>query len=237
MFTGIIQDIGSITAIDKQGDWIVTVETRLPLTDKAIGASVAHSGVCLTVVEIGRGGAVGTSPPLAGGIQGGLVNTSTPVNQPPPSPPASGVGALRVPSRYKVQLSEETLSKTTALRWQVGSRINLEPALRVGDELGGHYVSGHVDGIARVVGRSEAGDSVRFEFDVPPDFAKFIAPKGSVTIDGVSLTVNAVDGARFSVNIIPHTQKATTLGALQVGDESNFEIDMLARYVQSICKT
>lgn len=193
MFTGIIQDIGEITAIDKRGDWIVTVATNLSLTETAIGASISHSGICLTVIEKMLGG-----------------------NR----------------AQYKVQLSEETISKTTALRWSIGTRVNLETALRAGDELGGHYVSGHVDGIARVVDVSRSGDSWCLVFDVPNDFAKYIAAKGSVTIDGVSLTVNRVDGVRFGVNIIPHTQKETTLGHLKIGDETNFEVDMIARYVE-----
>ena len=192
MFTGIVQDIGEITAIDKKGDWVVAVATHLPLTQTAIGASIAHSGVCLTVLEFGDKG---------------------------------------TRREYKVQLSEETLSKTTALRWQVGTKINLETALKVGDELGGHYVSGHIDGIARVTGLTQSGDSWRVQFDVPMEFARFIAAKGSVTIDGVSLTVNYVDGVQFGVNIIPHTQKVTTLGGLKIGDETNFEVDMIARYV------
>lgn len=196
MFTGIIQDIGEITAIDKQGDWIVTVATALPLAHTAIGASIAHRGICLTIIALEA--------------QSKLTNRR----------------------EYKVQLSEETLSCTTALHWQVGSRVNLETAMRAGDELGGHYVSGHVDGIARVVGVTKTGDSLRLKFDVPADFAKFIAAKGSITVDGVSLTVNYVEGAQFDVNLIPHTQKATTLGGLTFGEETNFEVDMLARYVE-----
>jgi riboflavin synthase len=191
MFTGIIQDIGEITAIDKRGDWIVSVAAKLPLAQTAVGASIAHSGICLTVIE-------------------------------------------KFPGGYKVQLSEETLSKTTALRWQTGSRVNIETALRAGDELGGHYVSGHVDGIARVVGVTKSDDSLRLQFDVPMEFAKYIAAKGSVTIDGVSLTVNHAESAQFGVNIIPHTRGATTLGSLKIGDECNFEVDMIARYVERL---
>jgi riboflavin synthase len=133
---------------------------------------------------------------------------------------------------FTVQASQETLGKTTLVHWQEGSTINLEPALRMGDELGGHLLSGHVDGVLRVTACQPVGDSVRYEFEVPKAFAKFIAPKGSVAINGVSLTVNHVDGLCFDVNLIPHTQKMTTLGQLAVGDEANFEIDMIARYTE-----
>lgn len=189
MFTGIIHDIGSIAAIDKTGDWTLTIATKkLPLEKTALGASVACSGICLTVIEKSAG-------------------------------------------QFKVQVSMETLSKTSAVHWKTGQRINLEPALRMGDELGGHLLSGHVDGVARVVSRSGEGDSLRLQFEVPGQFARFLAPKGSAAIDGVSLTVNDVDGARFGVNIIPHTQDMTTLASLNPGDEANFEVDMIARYV------
>lgn len=135
------------------------------------------------------------------------------------------------PGWFAVQASEETLSKTTARDWGVGQRLNLERALKLGDELGGHIVSGHVDGIATIVALTPENDSLRFVFEAPADLAKFVAPKGSVALDGVSLTVNEVDGARFGVNIIPHTQAETTFGQSRVGDRVNMEIDMLARYV------
>ena len=127
--------------------------------------------------------------------------------------------------------SGESLSKTVMGSWDVGARVNLERALKMGDELGGHVVSGHVDGVGSVVSIEPEGDSKRFTFEAPDDLAKFIAPKGSITIDGISLTVNEVDGPRFGVNIIPHTQEATTLGLRKPGDAVNLEIDMLARYV------
>ncbi|MBV8061557.1 MAG: riboflavin synthase, partial [Alphaproteobacteria bacterium] len=133
---------------------------------------------------------------------------------------------------FTVQMSAETVGLTTAQFWQVGARINLEPALRAGDELGGHYVSGHVDGLATVVSRKADGDSQRFVFEVPDRFASFIASKGSVALEGVSLTVNEVDGLRFGVCLIPHTLTHTTLNALQVGDKVNLEVDMVARYVR-----
>ncbi|MBB3265403.1 riboflavin synthase [Azospirillum sp. OGB3] len=135
------------------------------------------------------------------------------------------------PGWFAVQASAETLSKTTLGGWAEGTRVNLERALKVGDELGGHIVSGHVDGVATVVEVRADGESKRFTFEAPAALAKYIASKGSVALDGVSLTVNEVDGARFGVNIIPHTQDATTFGALKAGDRVNLEIDMLARYV------
>ena len=132
---------------------------------------------------------------------------------------------------FAVQASSETLSRTTLGEWREGSAVNLERALKLGDELGGHILSGHVDTVAEVVSRRPEGDSVRFVFAVPSPFDKAIAPKGSVALDGVSLTVNEVDGRRFGVNIIPHTQAITTFGAAQAGDRVNLEIDVLARYV------
>lgn len=190
MFTGIIRDIGEIAAIEKQGDWKVTISVKdLPLKNTNIGASIACSGICLTVIE-------------------------------------------KNDKQFKVQLSQETLSKTTAIHWRVGSTINLEPALRMGEELGGHLLSGHVDGLVRVAHKTASADSVVFVFEAPQAFMKYIVPKGSVTIDGISLTANEVENTRFSVNIIPHTQVATTIGKLAVGDEANFEIDMIARYVE-----
>ena len=132
---------------------------------------------------------------------------------------------------FAVQASAETLSRTTLAEWREGSAINLERALRLGDELGGHILSGHVDAVAEIVSRRREGDSIRFVFTVPPPFDKAIAPKGSVALDGVSLTVNEVEGRRFGVNIIPHTQAKTTLGAAREGARVNLEIDVLSRYV------
>ncbi|MGB0497700.1 MAG: riboflavin synthase [Rubricella sp.] len=132
---------------------------------------------------------------------------------------------------FDVVLSAETLEKSTAGGWTVGSTLNLERALKVGDELGGHIVSGHVDGIADVIATRDEGESTRFTFRVPDALAPFIAPKGSVALDGTSLTVNEVDGDTFGVNIIPHTKAVTTWGAIEAGDRVNVEIDTLARYV------
>jgi riboflavin synthase len=132
---------------------------------------------------------------------------------------------------FAVQASAETLARSTLGAWRVGTPVNLERALRMGDELGGHILSGHVDAVATILDRRPEGDSLRFLFDVPPPFERAIAPKGSVALDGVSLTVNEVDGRRFGVNIIPFTQTKTTFGTAQPGDRVNLEIDVLARYV------
>ncbi|MEK9671519.1 MAG: riboflavin synthase [Rhodospirillaceae bacterium] len=188
MFTGIITDIGSVRAIEPRDDGRIEIATGFDTGDVAIGASVACSGCCLTVIEKGAGW-------LAFAASG------------------------------------ETRRLTTVGDWAEGTRVNLERALKAGDELGGHIVSGHVDGVGRLTGVEPAADSLVLMFDAGPDLARFIAAKGSVTVDGVSLTVNAVDGIVFSVNIIPHTQTATTLGALKPGQWVNLEIDMLARYV------
>lgn len=188
MFTGIITDIGRVRAVERQGDTRFTIETAFDTETVPIGASIAHSGVCLTVIEKG-------------------------------------------PGWFVVQASGETLSKTTLGSWDAGTPINLERALKVGDELGGHIVSGHVDGVGEVAAIRPEGESIRLTFAVPANLSKYIASKGSVAIDGVSLTVNEVEGDTFGVNIIPHTQTATTFGTLKVGDRVNLEIDMLARYV------
>jgi riboflavin synthase len=188
MFTGIITDVGRVRAVVPGGDTGFTIATALATDDLALGASVACSGVCLTVVAKGA-------------------------------------------DWFSVQASAETLARSTLGDWRVGSPVNLERALRVGDELGGHIVSGHVDAVARIVERRPEGDSVRFQFEVPPPFDRAVASKGSVALDGVSLTVNEVQGNRFGVNIIPHTQARTTFAAAAVGDRVNLEIDMLARYV------
>ena len=137
---------------------------------------------------------------------------------------------------FEVQVSAETVSKTNRDTWAPGRRINLERALRVGDELGGHIVSGHVDGVAEITGMRDEGDSTRFTFRAPDHLARFIAPKGSVALNGTSLTVNEVEGSGFGVNIIPHTKEVTTWGASRVGDRVNLEIDTLARYVARLAQ-
>jgi riboflavin synthase len=138
---------------------------------------------------------------------------------------------------FEVQASAETLSKTTLGQWQVGTRVNLERALKVGDELGGHLMSGHVDGVGRILSIDPEGDSRRFRFRVPDELAKFIAPKGSIGLDGTSLTVNEVEGAVFGVNLIPHTLAVTTWGNAKAGDAVNVEIDTLARYVARLAES
>jgi riboflavin synthase len=137
---------------------------------------------------------------------------------------------------FMVEASAETLSKTTLKNWKTGTRINLERALKMGDELGGHIVSGHVDGVGEIISITPEGDSKRFRFKAPDDIARFIAQKGSVTLDGTSFTVNEVEGNQFGVNIIPHTQAVTTWGHARVGDAVNIEIDMLARYVARLAE-
>lgn len=188
MFTGIITDLGRVRAVAKDSMTRLEIETRYPAESIAIGASIACSGICLSVVERG-------------------------------------------PGWFAVEASTETISKTTLGDWRVGTAVNLERPLKLGDELGGHLVLGHVDGVGRLAHRRTEGGSVRLSFEAPRELARFIAPKGSVAIDGVSLTVNEVSAARFGVNIIPITLRETNMGALAVGDRVNLEIDLLARYV------
>lgn len=188
MFTGIVTDIGTVTAREARGDTRFRISTAYDTASIAIGASIACSGVCLTVVQKGE-------------------------------------------DWFAVDVSAETLSRTGLGNWREGSRINLERSLRVGDELGGHIVSGHVDGVGDVTMAKPEGDSLRIEIRAPDALAAFIAEKGSITMDGASLTVNSVEGASFGVNLIPHTQQVTTLGNLKAGDRVNLEIDTLARYV------
>lgn len=188
MFTGIITDKGRVRAVVPGGDIRFEIATAFDEASMPIGASVACSGICLTVID-------------------------------------------KAPGWFAVTASAETLGCTTAARWRPGTAVNLERPLRVGDELGGHIVSGHVDGVGHVVSITPEGDSRRFVFEAPPALGRFIAPKGSIAVDGISLTVNEVDGARFGVNIIPHTLVATTLGEAAEGVPVNLEIDMLARYV------
>lgn len=196
MFTGIVTDIGTITKVsvtkDGAGDTRFEVATAYDPDSIDMGASIAHAGVCLTVVDKGS-------------------NTHG--------------------QWFAVEASKETLDVTTACDWQVGTPLNLERALKMGDELGGHIVSGHVDGLASIVDIQPEGDSMRFTFETNADLMAFIAPKGSVTLDGTSLTVNEVEGLTFGVNLIAHTQAVTTWGRSKPGDKVNLEIDVLARYV------
>lgn len=194
MFTGIVTDVGEITALSaggQAGDRKFVVRTRHDMTPVATGASIACSGCCLTVVEKGA-------------------------------------------DWFAVEVSGETLDKTHVGDWQQGRRINLELSLKLGDELGGHLVYGHVDGVGKIVSMTPEGGSVRFVFEAPDDLARFIASKGSIAVDGISLTVNEVEGNRFGINIISHTQAVTTLGTARPGQRVNLEVDMLARYVQRL---
>jgi len=193
MFTGIVTDIGRVRAVLPGRDTGYVIATAYDVANITLGASIACSGVCLTVVETGRG--------------------------------QDGIGWFRI------EASAETRARSTVADWREGTRVNLERALKLGDELGGHMVAGHVDGVGSLVSRREEGGSLRLTIEAPKALARSIAPKGSVSVDGVSLTVNEVNGVHFGVNIIPHTATATTLGALAPGDRVNLEIDLVARYV------
>ena len=195
MFTGIVTDIGIVQSVEERGDLRLTISCGYDMETVEIGASIACSGVCLTVVDKGD-------------------------------------------DWFSVDISGETRSKTAAAHWKEGSRLNLERALRLGDELGGHLVTGHVDGTGEVESADPDGDSIAVTIHSPLDIAPFVAPKGSITLDGVSLTVNEVAdseyGTHFSVNIIPHTVNHTTLGTLASGNIVNLEIDVLARYLKRL---
>ena len=192
MFTGIITDIGEVTSLEENGDTRIAIRTAFDTSTIEFGASIACSGVCLTVVDKGD-------------------------------------------DWFSVDVSAETLSCTGLGDWRTGTKVNLERALKVGEELGGHLVTGHVDCVGEVVSIEPDGDSKRFVFSLPSDLKTYVAEKGSITINGASLTVNDVtdeqDRTIFHVNIIPHTQEKTTFSDLQVGDSINVEIDILARYV------
>ena len=192
MFTGIVTDIGTIAKVTQSGDTRFDVLTAYDTDTIDLGASISHSGVCLTVIEKGKG--------------------------------ADG-------DWFAVEASKETLDVTSAGKWQEGTKLNLERALKMGDELGGHIVTGHVDGLAEITAITPEGDSQRYTFKTKSALMPFIAPKGSVTLDGTSLTVNEVDGLTFGVNLIPHTQEVTTWGPFKSGRYRQFEIDVLARYV------
>jgi riboflavin synthase len=193
MFTGIVTDVGTVRRIEQRGDLRLEIATAYDLATVNLGASIACSGVCLTVVDKGD-------------------------------------------DWFAVDVSGETVSRTAADHWREGAKLNLERSLRLGDELGGHIVTGHVDAVATVVGTCPEGDSLKVGLGVSRALGPMIAPKGSITLDGVSLTVNEVreaeDGTtHFSVNIIPHTAHETTLGEIQPGQQLNVEVDVLARYL------
>jgi riboflavin synthase len=194
MFTGIITDVGTVLNAEQRGDLRLVIGTGYDMDAVALGASIACSGVCLTVVEKGNGW-------------------------------------------FAVDVSAESVARTASTMWSEGAKLNLERALRVGDELGGHIVTGHVDGVGAISEIEHVGDSMKVTITAPSALSPYIAPKGSITVDGVSLTVNEVadlgDGrAQFTLNIIPHTAAMTTLGAWSQGQEVNLEIDVLARYLK-----
>jgi riboflavin synthase len=199
MFTGIVTDVGRVRTVEQRGDVRLAITTAFDLGTVDLGASIACSGVCLTVVDKGD-------------------------------------------DWFAVDISAETVSRTAAGRWEEGASLNLERSLRLGDELGGHIVTGHVDAVAEVVGLCPEGDSLRIGLSVAADLGPMIAAKGSIALDGVSLTVNDVreaeDGTtHFAVNVIPHTAQHTTLGELQPGQQLNVEVDVLARYIQRLLAT
>lgn len=194
MFTGIITDIGTVTSVEQRGDLRMVISCTFDMDSVAIGASIACSGVCLTVVDKGDGW-------------------------------------------FAIDASAETVSRTASGLWQSGARLNLERALKVGDELGGHIVTGHVDGVGHIIASDPVGDSWKVVVSAPAALAPYIAAKGSITVDGISLTVNEITDqsdqtAQFTLNIIPHTAEMTTLDSLFVGREVNLEIDVLARYLK-----
>lgn len=193
MFTGIITAIGSVSSAVMHGDLRVTVACSYDSETIDMGASIACSGACMTVVDKG-------------------------------------------PGWFAFDVSAESVSRTAGGQWEPGRRLNLERSLKVGEEIGGHIVTGHVDGVGTIASIAPEGDSTRIEIDAPADLARYLAAKGSITVDGVSLTVNSVADqpggiARFGLNIIPHTASVTTLGERKAGDSVNLEIDVLARYL------
>ena len=193
MFTGIVTDIGRIEAVEPRGDLRVRIGCGYDMADVDLGASIACSGVCLTVVDKGEGW-------------------------------------------FAVDVSAETQSRTAPGMWAQGCRLNLERALKLGDELGGHIVTGHVDGVGTVVETKAEGDSTRLTLEAGAELAPYLVEKGSVALDGVSLTLNEVEtlpggSVRFGLNVIPHTAAQTTFGAVAAGARVNIEIDILARYI------
>lgn len=197
MFTGIVSDIGTIRSADQRGDLRLVIDTAYDMDTVDIGASIACSGCCLTVVS---------------------------------------KGAEDGQNWFAVDVSAETVSRTAAGHWDTGGKLNLERALKVGDELGGHIVTGHVDGVGEIKAVESTGDSHHIVVHCPSELAPFIAEKGSVTVDGVSLTVNVVEDSPyatlFHLNLIPHTWDVTTLSRLTSGSSVNIEIDTLARYLK-----
>jgi riboflavin synthase len=200
MFTGIVTDVGEVLAVEPRAEGLrrLKIACAYPRDSIAIGASISHSGVCLTVVETAAAG-----------------------NR----------------TAISVDAAAETLRLTTAGDWKKGTRLNLERAMKVGDELGGHIVAGHVDGVAELVSREDLTDMARLTLRTSKELMRFVATKGSVALDGISLTVNEVTAETFSVLIIPHTLAVTTLGAAKTGDRMNLEIDLMARYAARLMET
>jgi riboflavin synthase len=198
MFTGIVTDVGTVRRVEQRGDLRLVIETGYDMDTVELGASIACSGACLTVVDKGE-------------------------------------------DWFAVDVSGETVSKTADGRWQEGARLNLERSLRLGDELGGHILTGHVDAVGEVVDVSPEGDSKRLTLRIPQSLAPMIAAKGSIALDGVSMTVNEVrdapQGTQFTVNLIPQTARHTTLGELTTGRQLNVEVDVLARYIERMLAT
>jgi len=196
MFTGIITEVGTIESVERRGDLRVRIACGYDMDEVALGASIACSGVCLTVVDKSPAGA---------------------------------------PGWFAVDISAESTSRTAQGAWNKGTRLNLERALKVGDELGGHIVTGHVDAVGEIVSVTPEGDSHRVRIRAPRELAPYIAPKGSIALDGVSLTVNGVEdeagGVVFEVNLIPHTAAVTTFDSIEPGRALNIEIDVLSRYL------
>ncbi|AXM45357.1 riboflavin synthase [Dichelobacter nodosus] len=196
MFTGIIQSVGTITAIAAHGNdlSLEICAEQFDLSHSHLGDSIAVNGVCLTVIDF-------------------------------------------ISKGFRVDVSAETLRLTTIARWRVDTRVNLEPAATLNTQLGGHLVSGHVDGIAVLKERVTEGRSQRLQFSVPTALTKYIARKGSITVDGVSLTINDIQGDQFSVMIVPHTQKNTIIDDYHIGQPVHIEVDLLARYLERLLKS
>lgn len=195
MFTGLVEDVGTIVALERRADAVVALVAprKIPLSELTVGESVCHDGACLTVTEITERG-------------------------------------------FTVLAGAETLARTTLGGWAEGARVNLERSLRLGDRLGGHWVTGHIDATAQLVERLDHGANLVLRFAPPPELLRYIVVKGSAAVAGVSLTVNAVDGESFSVAIIPHTAEHTTLGEVAVGGRVNLEVDVLAKHVEKLVR-
>ena len=193
MFTGLVEDVGTVVRADRRSDALVLAvrPTRMPLAELTVGESVCHDGACLTVTDLGR-------------------------------------------DSYSVLAGQETLNRTTLGGLRIGKKLNLERSLKVGDRLGGHWVTGHVDGTGELAARRDLGANLVLVVRAPAPLLRHIVEKGSIAIAGVSLTVNAVDAETFSVAIIPHTRDMTTLGELAVGDRINLETDILAKHLEKL---